>query len=149
VRAAVDGVTPLASANDGKEIETLPLFIGNSCPYREDWRSAWTEYLENQAAALRARWLISEAAPDIVCAEPTGKASFLNQALEKFMQGRVSEGGTARRAGASPSEGEDQFGPCCTCGVSRLCAVWADATEAIQKSGAMLKSPRAILFSHL
>jgi hypothetical protein len=46
VRAAVDGVTPLASANDGKEIETLPLFIGNSCPYREDWRSAWTEYLE-------------------------------------------------------------------------------------------------------
>src|SRR6202021_1230504 len=40
----------------------------------------------------------SEAAPDIVCAEPTGKASFLNQALEKFMQGRVSEVGTARRA---------------------------------------------------
>jgi hypothetical protein len=31
----------------------------------------------------------------------------------------------------------------------RLYAVWADATEAIQKYGAMLKSPRAILFSHL
>jgi hypothetical protein len=104
--------------------------------------------LRKQAAALRARWLISEAAPDIVCAEPTGKASFLNQALEKFMQGCVSEVGAARRARASSSEGDDQFGPCCACGVLRLYAVWADATEAIQKYGAMLKSPRAILFSH-
>jgi hypothetical protein len=57
------------------------------------------------------------------------------------MQGRVSEVGTARRARASPSEGDEQFGPCCTCGVLRLYAVWADATEAIQKYGAMLKSP--------
>src|SRR5262245_15172027 len=32
VRAAVDAVTPLAGANDGGEIETFPLFIGNSCP---------------------------------------------------------------------------------------------------------------------
>src|SRR5215468_4086765 len=31
VRAAVDGVTPLAAADDGGEIETLLLVIGNSC----------------------------------------------------------------------------------------------------------------------
>src|SRR5262249_41196134 len=31
VRAAVDGVTLLAAADDGGEIETLALFIGNSC----------------------------------------------------------------------------------------------------------------------
>jgi hypothetical protein len=31
VRAAVDGETTLADADDGEEIEMLALFIGNSC----------------------------------------------------------------------------------------------------------------------
>src|SRR5215471_13422117 len=33
VRAAADGVTSLAGANDGGEINTLPVFIGNSLPF--------------------------------------------------------------------------------------------------------------------
>jgi hypothetical protein len=33
VRAAVDGVTSLAGDNDGGEIDTLPVFIGNSLPF--------------------------------------------------------------------------------------------------------------------
>lgn len=94
MRAAVDGVAPLASANDGKEIETLPLFIAIPALIGRTVAALGRSILRNQAAALRARWLISEAAPDIVCAEPTGKASFLNQALEKFIQGRVSEVGS-------------------------------------------------------
>jgi hypothetical protein len=53
VRAAADGVTPLAGANEVGEIEALPLFIGNSCPYREDWRSAWAEYLERPSGCAK------------------------------------------------------------------------------------------------
>src|SRR6516165_4252527 len=61
VRAAADGVTPLAGAGDGGEIEMRALFIGNSCAHRG-------------AAGCRIRGPTSEAALDIVGVEPIGKA---------------------------------------------------------------------------
>jgi hypothetical protein len=54
VRAAADGEEAVFSgANDGGEIETLALFKGKSCPHREDWRSAWTEYLEKPSGCAK------------------------------------------------------------------------------------------------
>src|SRR6516162_2140067 len=86
VRAAVDGVAPLASVNDGGEIETLPLCIGNSCPYWRNWRSSSTRASWEPGGCVRAWTAPSEAALDIVCVESIGKASFLGRASEFLMR---------------------------------------------------------------
>src|SRR5713101_813489 len=51
VRAAVDGLTLLASANEGGEIEALPLFIGNSCLHWGNGAALGRSVVGNRAAA--------------------------------------------------------------------------------------------------